>query len=86
MGWEWAPTRSNDGSLALVSCLFGGYKFASVLRCVGLVLYVHVFQYYKNLWWDFGSGWTKIERFMSTFSPGRFTWSDLPPAPLYGSN
>ena len=30
--------RSNDGSLALVSCLFSGYKFASVLRCVGLVL------------------------------------------------
>ena len=24
-------SRSNDGSLALVSCLFGGYKFASVL-------------------------------------------------------
>ena len=24
------PSRSNDGSLALVSCLFGGYKFASV--------------------------------------------------------
>ena len=34
----WAPPlRSNDGSLPLVSCLFGGYKFASVLRCVGLV-------------------------------------------------
>ena len=34
-----APSsRSNDGSLALVSCLLGGYKFASVLRCVGLVL------------------------------------------------
>ena len=31
------PLRSNDGSLALVSCLFDGYKFASVLRCVGLV-------------------------------------------------
>ena len=26
-----------DGSLALVNCLSGGYKFASVLRCVGLV-------------------------------------------------
>ena len=25
------PSRSNDGSLALVSCLFGGYKFASAL-------------------------------------------------------
>ena len=25
------PSRSNDGSLALVSCLSGGYKFASVL-------------------------------------------------------
>ena len=25
-------SRSNDGSLALVSCLFGGYKFASDLR------------------------------------------------------
>ena len=32
------PSRSNDGSLALVSCLSGGYKFALVLRCVGLVL------------------------------------------------
>ena len=32
-------SRSNDGSLALVSCLFGGYKFASVLRCIGLVYY-----------------------------------------------
>ena len=31
------PSRSNDGSLALVSCLSGGYRFASVLRCVGLV-------------------------------------------------
>ena len=25
------PSRSNNGSLALVSCLSGGYKFASVL-------------------------------------------------------
>ena len=34
----WAhPSRSNDGSLALVSCLSRGYKFAAVLRCVGLV-------------------------------------------------
>ena len=31
------PSRSNDGSLALVSCLSGGYKFASVLQCIGLV-------------------------------------------------
>ena len=31
------PSRSNDGSLASVSCLSGGYKFALVLRCVGLV-------------------------------------------------
>ena len=39
MGWESSDvfrfdlgslSRSNDGSLALVSCLFGGYKFASV--------------------------------------------------------
>ena len=40
MGWESFDVRfdlwSNDGSLALVSCLSGGYKFASVLRCVGL--------------------------------------------------
>ena len=36
-----APSsRSNDGLLALVSCLSGGYKFASVLRCVGLVTFV----------------------------------------------
>ena len=27
------PSRSIDGSLALVSCLSRGYKFASVLRC-----------------------------------------------------
>ena len=40
MGWESSDvfrfdlgplSRSNDGSLVLVSCLFGGYKFASVL-------------------------------------------------------
>ena len=47
MGWEssdvvridlWSiPSRSNNGSLALVSCLSVGYKFASVLRCIGLV-------------------------------------------------
>ena len=36
--WPLAPpSRSNDGSLALVSCLSGGYRFASVLRCVDLV-------------------------------------------------
>ena len=46
MGWESSevfrfdlappppPSRSNDGLLALVSCIFG---VASVLRCVGLV-------------------------------------------------
>ena len=32
-------SRSNVSSLALVSCLSGGYKFASVLRCVGLVFF-----------------------------------------------
>ena len=32
------PSRLNDGSLALVSCLSGGYRYASVLQCVGLVL------------------------------------------------
>ena len=46
MGWEssdvrfdlWpSPSRSNNSSLALVSCRYGGYKFALVLRCVGLV-------------------------------------------------
>ena len=31
MGWE--TSRSNDGSLALVSCLSGGYKFASLHQC-----------------------------------------------------
>ena len=38
MGWECSdvgplapPSRANNGSLALVSCLSGGYKFASVL-------------------------------------------------------
>ena len=29
--------KVNDDSLALGSCLSGGYKFASVLRSVGLV-------------------------------------------------
>ena len=29
--------KVNDGSLALVNCLSGGYKFASVHRCIGLV-------------------------------------------------
>ena len=48
MGWESSvvdrfdlgapPSRSNGGSLALVSCLSGGYKFATVLRCVGLIV------------------------------------------------
>ena len=36
----WAPpSRSNNSSLALVSCLSSGCKFASVLRCVGLVIF-----------------------------------------------
>ena len=35
-------SRSNNGSLALISCLFSGYKFALVLRCVGLVYNVFV--------------------------------------------
>ena len=30
-------SKVKDGSLALLSWLSGGYKFASVLRCVGLV-------------------------------------------------
>ena len=33
------PSRPNDGSLALVSCLSGGYRFVSVLRCIGLVIF-----------------------------------------------
>ena len=32
------PSWSSDGSLALVSCLSSGYKSASVLRCIGLVI------------------------------------------------
>ena len=45
VGWESSdvrfapPSRSNNGSLALVSCLSGGYRFASVLRYVGLVFF-----------------------------------------------
>ena len=31
------PSRSNDDSLALVNCFSDGYKFALVLRCIGLV-------------------------------------------------
>ena len=48
MGWESSdfvrfrplapPSRSNNGSLALVSCFSGGYKFALVLRSVGVVV------------------------------------------------
>ena len=33
--------KVKDDSLALVSCLSGGYRFALVLRCVGLVIYVN---------------------------------------------
>ena len=44
MGWESSdvapPSRSNNGSLALVSRLSGGFKFASVLRCLGLVIFL----------------------------------------------
>ena len=32
-------SRSNNGSLALVSCLSNGYKFASVFQCIGLVFW-----------------------------------------------
>ena len=32
------PARSKDSSLALVSCLSDGNKFALILQCVGLVL------------------------------------------------
>ena len=35
--WAGNLQRWSHLALALVSCLFGGYKFASVLRCVGLV-------------------------------------------------
>ena len=32
--WTWVPpSRSNNGSLALVSCLSSGYKFALYLQC-----------------------------------------------------
>ena len=39
MGWESSDVVrfDLDGSMALVSCLSGGYKFAFVLHCVGLV-------------------------------------------------
>ena len=40
------PSRSNNGSVALVSCLSGGYKFASVLRWVGLVMPTFTQLYY----------------------------------------
>ena len=42
--WPLAPpSRSNDGLLALVSCLSGGYRFASVLWCVGLVKFANLY-------------------------------------------
>ena len=35
----WTPrSSSSDGLLNFVSCLFSGYKFASVLQCLGLIL------------------------------------------------
>ena len=40
MVWESFDVVRFDGSLALVRCLSGGYKFASVLRCVGLVTFL----------------------------------------------
>ena len=40
---------SNDGSLALVRCLSGGYRFASVLRCVGLVYYLGFYVAFNTL-------------------------------------
>ena len=39
----------NNGSLALVSCLSGGYRFASVLQCVGLVLIKFTFFHFMHL-------------------------------------
>ena len=33
-------SRSNDGSLALVSCLSGGYRFASLMRRFSFVLFL----------------------------------------------
>ena len=42
------PSRSNNGSLALVSCLSNGYKFASVFRCVGLVIKLFDIFYVKG--------------------------------------
>ena len=39
------------GSLALVYCLSGGYRFASVLRCVGLVIHDDTSQYKMIFIW-----------------------------------
>ena len=73
MGWEssdirfdlWPPpSRSNDGSLASVSYRSGGYKFASVLRCVGLVfcfLYQLFFFSNPGITKVEGSGWVAAE-------------------------
>ena len=36
------PSRSNDGLLAFVICLSDGYKFASVLRYIGLVFILFI--------------------------------------------
>ena len=58
MGWEPSDVfrfdlgpppliRSNNGSLALVSCLFSRYKFASVLRCVSLVVFCNFCKKFK---------------------------------------
>ena len=53
------PSRSIDGSLALASCLSGGYKFASVLQYVGVVYYGIILQwcilYFQVLKWKNGS-------------------------------
>ena len=55
MGWESSDVRLDlepllqgqmitMGLLALVSCISGGYRFASVLQCVGLVLLLSTLQ------------------------------------------
>ena len=88
MGWEstdvvrfdpWAPrSRSNDGLLALVNCLSGGYKFALVLRCTRSSWYCKYFtdfhffktsQSHKYLIAIFSSTLTKLSPFSQTIYP-----------------
>ena len=71
---------SNNVSLALVSCVFGGYKLASVLRCIGLVYLYFVyynttglfhFTYVKNSCHSiYYNNYARISEFLNNINEG----------------